>query len=37
MVVGDAKMIAKTLTVSYAMQGFPDEIFLPLFVVTPID
>jgi hypothetical protein len=32
-IVGDAKMIAKTLTVSDAMQGFPDVVVSPLFVI----
>jgi len=33
MIVSDAKMIAKTLTVSDTMQGFPDVVVSPLIVV----
>ena len=34
MVVGDAKMVAKTLTVSDAMQGFPDVVTFPLIIIS---
>ena len=34
MIVGDAKVIAKTLTVSYSMQGFPDIVVSPLLVIV---
>ena len=33
-IVSDAKMIAKTLTISLAVQGFPDEISAPLLVIV---
>ena len=37
MIVSDAKVIAKTLTISDAVQGFPDVILFPLFVITLVD
>jgi hypothetical protein len=32
-IVSDAEVIAETLSISDAMQGFPNEIFLPLLVI----
>ena len=33
-IVCDAKVIAETLTISDAMQGFPDVVVSPLFIIV---
>jgi hypothetical protein len=33
MIVGDSEVIAKTLTITDAMQGFPDVVASPLVVI----
>jgi hypothetical protein len=33
-IVGDAKVIAKTLPISLAVQGFPDIVVSPLLVIV---
>ena len=33
-IISDAKVITKTLTISDAMQGFPDVVVSPLFIIV---
>jgi hypothetical protein len=34
MIVGDSKVIAKTLSISLTVQGFPDIVVSPLCVIV---